>query len=66
VFVCLFLFEKPKKFRTYLKQRSGRERLEGATPWSMLSQRNKASMSALEKNQARIDKSLIQLFARVL
>jgi hypothetical protein len=37
------------------KQRSGWERLEGATPWSSLSRSNKASMSALGK-------SLTQLF----
>jgi hypothetical protein len=49
-----------------MQQKSGRERLEGATPWSTWSQSNNASMSALEKNRARIGKSLIQLFVRVL
>jgi hypothetical protein len=34
------------------KQRSGREHLGGATPRSTRSQRNKASMSALEKTGA--------------
>jgi hypothetical protein len=35
------------------KQRSGREHLGDATPWSMQSQSNKASMSVLEKAGAR-------------
>jgi hypothetical protein len=43
------------------------ERLEGATPWSTWSRRNKAIMSALEKNQEEErGKSPIQLFVRVL
>jgi hypothetical protein len=49
------------------EQRSGQERLEGATLWSTRSRSNKASMSALKKNQEEErGKPPIQLFVRVL
>jgi hypothetical protein len=35
------------------KQRSGRESLDGPTPWSTQTQRNKGAWSALEKDRAK-------------
>jgi hypothetical protein len=45
---------KTIKWRDQLcKERSGREHLGGAAPWSMQSQRNKGAWSAMEKIQAK-------------